>query len=221
MEGVLVGYWQNSKAYQCYYPKTKCIVVTRNIVFIESKDNHPYPYRPGVQVGEKGEDDNEGDPFQQLETGIGHGRDDGHTEAEIDIEHHENPPEPVPDKRTIPHKSRRVAKPSTAGAAMRGIPHETLLEKTMREMREKRTPLAGDIANALKDTTPVVTDKEVNEMLGVTEDDPRNYREATQAYDAAEWETRYDNELESMKHHGVWTLIPRSDIPEGRRILGS
>ena len=67
MEGVLVGYSQNSKAYQCYYPKTKHIVVTRNVVFIKSKDNHPRLYRPGVQVGEKGEDDNEGDLFQQLE----------------------------------------------------------------------------------------------------------------------------------------------------------
>ena len=172
-------------------------------------------------MGEKGEDDNEGDPFQQLETGMGHERDDEHTEAEIDIEHHENPPEPVPNERTIPRKSRRVAKPSAAGAAMRGIPHETLLEKTTREMREKRARLAGDMANALEDTTPVVTDKEVNEMLGVTEDDPRNYREATQAYDAAEWETSYDDELESMKRHGVCTLIPHSEIPEGHRILGS
>ena len=77
------------------------------------------------------------------------------------------------------------------------------------------------MANALEDTTPVVTDKEVNEMLGVAEDDPQNYQEATQAYDAAEWETSYDDELESMKHHGVWTLIPRSEIPEGCHILGS
>ena len=102
MEGVLVGYLQNSKAYQCYYPKTKCIVVTQNVVFIESKDNHPCPYQPGVQVGEKGEDDDDDDLVQQLETKIGNGGDDGHTEAEIDVEHHENLPESVLDECTIP-----------------------------------------------------------------------------------------------------------------------
>ena len=90
-------------------------------------------------MGEKGKGDNEDNPFQQLETGIGHGGDDGDTKAEIDVEHHENPPVPVLDECTIPCKSHRVPKPSATGAAMRGIPHETLLEKTMQEMHEKRT----------------------------------------------------------------------------------
>ena len=58
---------------------------------------------------------------------------------------------------------------------MRGIPHKTLLEKITQEMCEKRTQLTGDMAHALEDTTPVVTDKEVNEILRVAEDDPWNY----------------------------------------------
>jgi len=62
MEGILIGYSPNSKAYRCYYPKTGQIIVTRNVFFIESKDNHPRTYRPGVQVGDAGEAD---DPEDQ------------------------------------------------------------------------------------------------------------------------------------------------------------
>ena len=60
VEGVLVGYSTNSKAYQCYYPKTGRIIITRHVSFIESKDNTPHPFRPGVEIQE----DNDGtDPF--------------------------------------------------------------------------------------------------------------------------------------------------------------
>ena len=40
IEGVLVGYSSNSKAYRRYYPKTGRIIVPQHVSFIELKDNH-------------------------------------------------------------------------------------------------------------------------------------------------------------------------------------
>jgi len=44
----------------------------------------------------------------------------------------------------------------------------------------------------------VASDTEISEFLGVSEDDPCMYHEVSHAYDAAEWETSYDDELVSM-----------------------
>ena len=51
---------------------------------------------------------------------------------------------------------------------------------------------------ALKDTIAIALDKEINDLLGVAEDDPQNYREATQAYNAAEWDISHNDKLKSM-----------------------
>ena len=54
----------------------------------------------------------------------------------------------------------------------------------------------------------VASDMEVKNILGIAEDDPQNYKEATKAYDAEKWEKSYDEEIESMHCHNVWKLIP-------------
>ena len=67
----------------------------------------------------------------------------------------------------------------------------------------------------------VAGDTEMDNLLGLAEDDPWMYQEAMQAYDVSDWETSYNDELRSMKQHGVWMLIPHTDVPQGRQILWS
>jgi Reverse transcriptase (RNA-dependent DNA polymerase)/Pol polyprotein, beta-barrel domain len=52
-------------------------------------------------------------------------------------------------------------------------------------------------------------------------DDPRTYREAMARDDAFQWKRSLTEELKSLKKHGVWTLVPRNKVPEGRRIIPS
>ena len=66
----------------------------------------------------------------------------------------------------------------------------------------------GEQIHTLDDHITAATDTEMDEVLCVSEDDPRNYNEAKQAHDAEKWETGYDDELKSMHHHNVWTLVP-------------
>ena len=49
----------------------------------------------------------------------------------------------------------------------------------------------------------VATNVEVNEILGVAENDPQNYHEVKQAYDVEKWEMSYDNKLRSIQCHNV------------------
>ena len=75
-------------------------------------------------------------------------------------------------------------------------------------------------AHMLDDHITVVTNAEVNETLGVVEDDPQNYQEAKQAYDAEKWETSYNDRLRSIQCHNVWTLMPWLEVLTGCCVLG-
>ena len=72
-----MGYSQNLKAYRCYYPKTGPILVSRNVFFIESKDNHPCLFRPGVEIRSEGGPATD-DPFQKTRIEGEHWKADAH-----------------------------------------------------------------------------------------------------------------------------------------------
>ena len=86
---------------------------------------------------------------------------------------------------------------------MRNVPYETHLERVKHTMHNN------------------TEDNVINEVMGLAEDDPHLCKEAIQAYDAPEWETSYDNELNSKKQHDVWTLVPCDSVPQGQHILVS
>jgi hypothetical protein len=50
------------------------------------------------------------------------------------------------------------------------------------------------------------------------EDEPRTWDEAKSSADADRWATGYRDELQSLKDMGVYKLIPRSEVPPGKRI---
>jgi hypothetical protein len=58
-------------------------------------------------------------------------------------------------------------------------------------------------------------------FLATANDNPRTYKEAMESEDAAEWEKGYDNEMASLKAHNIWKLVPRSEVLEGKKIVGS
>ena len=116
-----------------------------------------------------------------------------------DNEPQENPP---PDIIPISHKLKWLPKLSVAGAAMKGVAHVTNLERTLWEMRETHEQ-HNDLAHILDDRIMDVSDMEVNDVLGIAEDDLQNYKEPKKAYDPNNWEKSYDDEIESMHHHNV------------------
>ena len=229
IEGILVGYSETSKAYQCYYPPTGRILVSRHVSFIESQDARPRPYRPGVEIGTDAQE-NLSDFPQPIPLEYGDSDRPNETEQsnQYDSEGETNEEETNPDQigtpsPEAPRRSRRSQKLSAAGAAMRGVTYETLLERAKREIREmpNRRPEIKNIDSISEDMfAATAADTEIS-SLDVRDDDPRTYKQASKAYDAEHWDEGYDNEMDSLRQHGVWTLVPRSTVPKSRKIIGS
>ena len=70
---------------------------------------------------------------------------------------------------------------------MKGVPHVTNLENKLWEMKETHEH-HNDHTHILDDEIMMASDMEVNNILGIAEDDPQNYKDATKVYDADKWE---------------------------------
>ena len=194
VEAILVGYSQNSKAYQCYYPKTGRIIISRHVFFIEAKDNVPRPYCPSIETQNNEDECENGPDFLEPINNI---VDQGGFISKAELPQEDNQqhdPDPgmnlnaentQTDAIPLPRRLTRVPKLSAAGTAMKNVPYETHLERLKCTMHKNPQ------------------DAEINDFMGLTEDNPHTYKEAMQAYDASEWETSYDDELNSMKQHNV------------------
>ena len=165
IEGILMGYSWNSKAYRCYYPKTSHIIVSRNVFFIELKDNQPRSFWPGVEIGDLGDNETVGDPFKQIQTEQEHEKDNTNNVEIVDERNDNEPQENItPDNIPISHKSKRLLKLSAAGAAMKGVAHMTNLERKLQEMKETHEQ-CNDHAHVLDDKIMVASVMEVNKLL--------------------------------------------------------
>ena len=190
--------------------------------FIESQDATPRPYRPGVEVGTDSHNDLADFPKP---IPLEHRRPDEPNDTEEsdqrDSDGNTNPHQTESSPPQVPRRSRRPQKLSAAGAAMRGVTRETLLERAKREIREmSNRQLETTNIDSLSEDVFAATDAKINASPGITDTDPRTYKQAIEAYDASHWDKGYDDEINSLNRHGVWTLVPRSTIPKDRKIIG-
>jgi hypothetical protein len=74
----------------------------------------------------------------------------------------------------------------------------------------------GDQAHELLALISEMTDIDPESLQ--FEDEPRTWDEAKDSADAARWEAGYREELKSLKDMDVYKLIPRSEVPPGKRI---
>src|SRR6266481_8408410 len=60
-------------------------------------------------------------------------------------------------------------------------------------------------------------------LLGIVyeDEDPLSHREAMGHSDADDWQKGIETELKSIAKHKVWTELPRSDIPQGKKAVKS
>ena len=53
------------------------------------------------------------------------------------------------------------------------------------------------------------------------EEDPVSYKDAFSRPDAPQWQAAYEDEMNSLRKHKVWDLIPCNQVPDGRKIIPS
>ena len=149
------------------------------------KDNTPCLFHPGVEIWA---DENQVNPFEQIDNELAPGG------AQI-VENQtlqENLPS-VADANTndtnnnlgedgnqYPWWSTRAQKLSAAGSEMRNIPYETHLERAKCTMHG---PQEGNFI--CHSDNNITNNTEIDDFLGLAEDDPHTYQEAAQAYDAS------------------------------------
>lgn len=53
------------------------------------------------------------------------------------------------------------------------------------------------------------------------DDEPKTWKQAQNSPFSEEWRKAYQAELDSIKEHGVYELVPRESVPNGRKIIRS
>jgi len=111
-------------------------------------------------------------------------------------------PEPV-TPNTRPH---RTSKPTEKQAANLGLPFTSQLERMKAKMsttcEEKRTE-----------------DTAFNVELGDLDDEP-TVEEALKGPEAEKWDQGIREELQGLKEMNVYELVPKEEVPRGRKVLG-
>jgi hypothetical protein len=191
---VLVGYSGNSKAYRCWDRTNGRIHITRNVTFAESQDSRPRPLHPGVILGDvvPEEDDASSDRIVEEE----------------DAPRNSNAPD------SEPRRSTRSTKPSVAGTASKGIPHESNMDRVHEEIRA-----SNECTHLRKADAALYKDADLT--LLSSDNDPKDFKDAMSHADTAEWRTSIGEEVQSLKDHNVFTLIPRKEVPVGRKVIPS
>jgi hypothetical protein len=114
-----------------------------------------------------------------------------------------------------PRKSTQAARPSAAGAALKGIPLASEMDWIRAEIwasdeRVKRLHTSG--LSPLDDT---------NALMLSSDNNPQSYKDAMSQSDSAGWTNSIAEELQSFKSLNIWTLIPRSNVPVGQKVIPS
>jgi hypothetical protein len=58
-------------------------------------------------------------------------------------------------------------------------------------------------------------------LLLSSDDDPKSFKDVMSGANAGKWTKSIGDELNSLKQHNVFTLIPRADVPVGRKAIPS
>jgi hypothetical protein len=125
---------------------------------------------------------------------------------------------PTINPKAEPRRSTQATKPSAAGATSKGIPHASKMHCIQMEIWASEERLKcqcndKDISSPLQDGLDLL-------MLS-SNDDPQDYKDAMSRPDAADWTKSIAEELASFKAHNMWTLIPRSEILIGHKVIPS
>ena len=86
----------------------------------------------------------------------------------------------------------------------------------MQEVRES----AERKAQQKKDEQTVNYSNSPLDILYMGDDDPLTWKEARESENADKWKQAYLEELQSLKNHKVYELVPSSTLPQGRKPLG-
>ncbi|KAF7372227.1 Copia protein [Mycena venus] len=226
VECVMIGYSPSlTDTYCCYDRKTGRIHLTRNVEFIESHDEVPRPLTAGQTVKKPVV---EGTPKVDVDVPVAAPQaeippawnpDRSETESEEEFE--DDAPQFAP-QAARPTRTRK-ARGEDAVAEARAA--EARAKARRAEAKSQRVTVEDvDEAQAEEELGAHANDDEYEYWaLAATNDndEPKTWKQAQNSPFANEWREAYQVELDSIKLHGVYELVPRESVPTGRKIIRS
>ena len=216
---IFVGYAEASKAYKLIDLESHKIVISRDVVFDENS-NVDFESQKSFEFAdaENGEtvsldlteddsevliDDKDDDPAQQ----IGEDQD-----ADSNHESSNNHDQPVVhnDNEEVDVSNEQFRSDSEDEQV-----NEKQPETVLRSGRVSKPPRSwwSALTTSEKEKIPHSAF-----IATATRDVPNSFKEATTGPDAIFWQKGIDSEIESLKQHKTWTVVPRSSV-KGRKVL--
>ena len=243
VEGIFIGYYNNSKAYKVWIPQTQMVIKARDVIFDESN------YIERVTIHATDDDDlpdlwnNEIDitvtPSNPLNPGIiwNEGNElpfppnsQQHPEQEImekpSAEMREgNSKETERDDKVTGASTEKDEKQEAERTEKEDSPHASpdfekgpWLDPTNvsygRGQRHKA--LYTEVAAFAHGTTNL--EHTEHALIVLAEDEPENYKEAMNSLEAQQWRESMKHEYETLMGYRTWTLV---DQPPNTNIIGS
>ncbi|KDQ05966.1 hypothetical protein BOTBODRAFT_49620 [Botryobasidium botryosum FD-172 SS1] len=156
--------------------------------------------------------------------------------------------ESEPLANTEPRRSARISVPSAKAAEASGINKLSAVQRAVmeskesgdrvraerKERREAKKAQMIEEPEQEEPETPETMELDEADMAMLAEivallqdnpirvegpDEPANLREVMESQHAKEWQAAYNDEFKSIKDMEVYELIPRSEVPKGRRVM--
>jgi Reverse transcriptase (RNA-dependent DNA polymerase) len=138
-----------------------------------------------------------------------------------------------------PRQSERIREPSARAAAAQNLPHTSHLERAVEESRQSAQNVGAERMEQCRlrrqaqeeilahfsgsNNLPML-----EELFATMEDAPLNItypdepltvKEALGSPERKEWSAALQDEFKSLREMGIYKLVPRSDVPQGWKIM--
>lgn len=184
---VFVGYDNNTKGYRCINRETGKLTISRDVIFIENVSDDKI-----IIIEADANDsvrDHEGSAIEELENPKEVANED---DSSMQITEDESSFESIVDE---------------SGVSL-DDPNITVYEPT--ENQRNQEPRSPIITRNISKGNP----RPLNFLYFVSIEDPKNVNEMKERKDASQWKLAMDDEMQSHRINGTWTLV---DLPNGRK----
>lgn len=202
---IFVGYDFNTKGYRCMDPKTRKLIVSRDVEFMENNTTST------IQVDLETNDNSEKETDEVRAIENDNEISDTHRNND-DTASNENSPYGTPE-RTITEVSMDDLEKDPDY-----IPDEPITSTSTEEQQIDKRTRSGTrfmtmLANSITDNNTELALKCDEELHG---GDPQTIREIMKRHDKEEWEEAMQEEINSLKENNTWSL---TKLPDGRKTV--
>ncbi|KAJ3568720.1 hypothetical protein NP233_g5535 [Leucocoprinus birnbaumii] len=239
IECVLIGYADDSKAYRLYHRQTHKVITSFHVQFIESIDSEPRTLRSGrvIDIPSTISPMIPTSPSTPTADHIPAIDPTPNANAESETSH---------PRRSARIKAKNTSDTanilgedfvaSTLQVADGEAPPPThdspspksMWKKRARERRKMRLAIRTAMASMPQDVAEdfyeiamaVAVEESSTPMINpASPNDPKSIEEALGRPDGDKWKAAIEEELKSLRDRGVYVLVPRSSIPDGRKVM--